>query len=369
MDTRAPSTTSTQSSVSLLNSRTVATSSFVTMLAAVTLTLAAYPAAAQKVDAHNMGTPIVSCSVDITAPGHYVLTADLACRIGESLHVTADNVDIDFQGFTLVGYAYFSSGLCDNYAQPDRWHLAQCGPGVTTTVHDGLRATCTAVKNLYLHDGKIVDFNVGIDLCAPQGTYGSGARIENMRVIGSTYTGILLAGYNNSQIINNFVSGIEVGAGIFAGDSHDNVFRGNIIAGNNTASQLYGSNGNSFTSNIMVENTAGLAVFGSNNDINKNTISDNRRTPIAPNPGGLLQGGIGIEIGVFGAADGNTVRDNTINDNTIGIQVHAMATHTSVRDNNALGNQTTDAFDETLGCGTSIWSGNTFKTKNQTCIQ
>jgi parallel beta-helix repeat protein len=339
------------------------------MLAAVTLTLAAHPAAAQKVAAHNVGTPIVSCSVDINAPGHYVLTADLTCLPGESLHVTADNVDIDFQAFTLIGYSFFSSGFCDNFGQTDPWHLAQCGPGVTTTVHDGLRAACTAVKNLHLHDGKIVDFNIGIDLCAQQGTYGSGARIENMRIIGSAFRGILLAGYNNSQIINNFVSGIELGSGIFAGDSHDNVFRGNIIAGSNAASQLYRSNGNSFTSNIMVENTAGLAVFGSNNDINKNTISDNRRTPVAPNPGGVLQGGIGIEVGVFGAADGNTVHDNTVNDNTIGIQVHATATHTSVRDNDALGNQTADVFDETLGCGTSIWSGNTFKTKNQTCIQ
>jgi parallel beta-helix repeat protein len=338
------------------------------MMAAVTLTLAAYPAAAQKVNAHNVGTPIVSCSVDISAPGHYVLTADLACVRGESLRVIADNVDIDFQGFTLSG-TFFSSGLCDHFDQPDPWHLAQCGPGVTTAVREGLHAACRAVKNLYLHDGKIVDFNLGIDLCTQQGTYGSGARIENMRVIGCAFTGILLAGYNNSQIINNFVSGIGLGGGIFAGDSHNNVFRGNIIAGSNAASQLYRSNGNSFTSNIMVENTAGLAVFGSNNDINKNTISDNRRTPIAPGPGEVLQAGIGIEVGIFGAADGNTVRDNTVNDNTIGIQVHATATHTSVRDNDALGNQTADAFDETLGCGTSIWSGNTFKTKNQSCIQ
>jgi parallel beta-helix repeat protein len=317
------------------------------------------PAAATLPAATAATIPISSCGMSITAPGHYVLTGNLSCLPLEAgLYVLADNVDIDLNGFSLIGGGFEFSGTCDTSSSPHSWREIHCEPGIITAnsvdiEHGG---HCIGVTNLHIHDGKIVNFDVGIDLCSPVGTFGSGAVIKNLRIINNIGDGILLGGYQQSQITDTFVA--ENGAvGIVALDSQANVFRNNVISSNAALALEIGGDDNTVTGNIAVENDGGVAIAGSRNKVTDNTISDNRR----------LAGSSQIGVQVGGTA--NIITGNTVDDNMVGIELLSSASDTSVSHNTALGNSTDDAVDVNGTCGSDVWRNNTFKTRNQACIQ
>ncbi|HWF34471.1 MAG TPA: hypothetical protein VG295_03850, partial [Solirubrobacteraceae bacterium] len=86
--------------------------------------------------------------------------------------------------------------------------------------------------------------------------------------------------------------------------------------------------------------------------------------------------------GVFIASmsTGNSVRDNTSNNNSrdgielggpfaSGGQSFPGASGNTVSANSAHGNADYDGADRTPGCGSNTWTGDSFGTVNQSCVQ
>jgi parallel beta-helix repeat protein len=77
----------------------------------------------------------------------------------------------------------------------------------------------------------------------------------------------------------------------------------------------------------------------------------------------------GIEVGGSDRnASFNTIQGNTAIQNTLGIWVEAGATSNTLQGNTALSKGAWDLGDLNPGCDSNIWSGNTFTTANQPCI-
>jgi parallel beta-helix repeat protein len=73
--------------------------------------------------------------------------------------------------------------------------------------------------------------------------------------------------------------------------------------------------------------------------------------------------------GVWSYGDGNEVSGNQITGSVYGVVLDDTATNTTVTGNTATGSSAYDLFDDNgPTCGSNTWSGNTFDTRNQPCI-
>ena len=102
-------------------------------------------------------------------------------------------------------------------------------------------------------------------------------------------------------------------------------------------------------------NRRGLYLFNSTTDthVNNNVFSMN-----------VLEGMI-----VDMSSDNHLNNNQSIGNGTYGIDVAAGATGNHVNGNTALGNGVDDLFDGNISCDNNKWNGNTFVSRNQTCIQ
>ena len=77
-------------------------------------------------------TPITSCPFNITAPGNYILNADLTC-VGAGITITASNVSLNLNGrkITLLGVGTGGVAIRVNGQSAERvHHVAIQGPGL-----------------------------------------------------------------------------------------------------------------------------------------------------------------------------------------------------------------------------------------------
>jgi parallel beta-helix repeat protein len=73
--------------------------------------------------------------------------------------------------------------------------------------------------------------------------------------------------------------------------------------------------------------------------------------------------------GVWSYGDGNEITGNQITGGAYGIILDDTATNNAVTGNTVTGNSAYDMFDDNgPTCGSNTWSGNTFDTRNQPCI-
>jgi parallel beta-helix repeat protein len=73
--------------------------------------------------------------------------------------------------------------------------------------------------------------------------------------------------------------------------------------------------------------------------------------------------------GVWSYGDGNEITGNQITGGAYGIILDDTATNNAVTGNASTANSTYDMFDDNgPTCGSNTWSGNTFDTRNQPCI-
>ena len=126
---------------------------------------------------------ITSIPTTITTQGIYCLTGNLAGNLttGDAITISTNNVTIDFNGYKLgnlaAGPATYARGI---YAKQK--------------------------KNITIRNGTIRGFNYGILLSDDSNyTNSSGHLIEDLRLDGNTYAGMLIAGtgsiVRNSQVV------------------------------------------------------------------------------------------------------------------------------------------------------------------------
>ena len=345
----------------------------------VTLLLGSGPAVAD--------TAIWTCGNEITEPGDYFLPNDLFCP-GDGILVTADDVEINLNGFTI-------------------W-----GPGIDAGTFIGIGTTdganCVAVTRLEIeggndsdddsdddsdgdsdddsdgdsdgdHGGTVRGFDEGIHICGKEASV-KGVTATDNRV------GMFFEQGEDIDVVNNHIENNgadqEVSWGLIISQSKDIEVVGNVVSGNesdrfemSTPSTFCGGiqvtsgseniniidnkvNGNGSEPRLGDRfNGGGFAIFisGSSHNIvvDDNNVDDNFR----------------IGVGVFG--DDNTIEDNTVNQNdVVGIRVFNSANNNTLEDNEASGNGGDfDLRDDNPNCDNNDWDDNTFGTSNQSCIQ
>jgi hypothetical protein len=181
------------------------------------------------------GTPISDVPFAITWPGHYYLTRDLALLGGTAITVTASDVSIDLNGFTLWGPAA---------APLDEHGIEASGGAQRITITNGTirgwdkgidlaSAAESRIADVLLTKNKIgayVGAQSVIERCAAHGNgigvYVGGAlsAVRDCHITTSSGNGIQLTGtgpalvedstiYSNNQLNSPATGGISVGAG------------------------------------------------------------------------------------------------------------------------------------------------------------
>jgi hypothetical protein len=178
---------------------------------------------------------INSCQV-ISESGSYIVTKNLKAA-GDCVIVTADNVTIDLDGYTLEG---------DGTGQ-------------------GVGDADVARQNITVRNGTIRNFRVGVSLAKPGGPHSVRSVVERIRAVQNTFFGIRSG--QNSVVrdciaSDNGTSGMFVSGGLIVGNiANDNASVGILAL---CPSNFVGNyaNGNGF-SNIF---TSGEGCTISNNN-------------------------------------------------------------------------------------------------------
>jgi parallel beta-helix repeat protein len=280
----------------------------------IVLTGSALPASA--------ATSIASCPFTITAPGNYVVTADLNCA-GDAIDVQSSNVSVSLNGHIITGPGTVSD-----------WGAVKFTGSIGVKVTGAGRLNHVIIEG----PGLIRKFAEGVlflnaDYCQVNLVTASSnnAGIEGLTVtyltLGSDVTGsnadygVFLAGSINGAVTNNdasgnLMNGIYVGATTATPGSH-------IGPGLNSGSSI---------SNTVINNTAN-----------------------------------GNDEGIVIEADGSRVIGNVTNGNRIGIRAGGMGNQI-FSNKSSVANAVFDLSADETACIWSLWSDNIFFTRNQVCI-
>jgi parallel beta helix pectate lyase-like protein len=264
-----------------------------------------------------------------------VLDADMGPCQGDGIVVMGDGVTLDLGGHTVSG----------------------SGSGV------GIRIVGRSTR---VTNGTLTGFADGVFVTSAFNT------LERLVITGNgTGLSVFQSSLNvvrQTSIRNNRSDGVV----IFR--STDNSIHRSVISGN-------GGNG------VRIESLGGLTTRASGNRVEGNSISGNVGSGVVVTPhsdfatigGNVIRtnGGHGIYLGT--PYMGARVTDNIVLDNTLnGILVDqrssgtGLTTPNSVRANTARDNgvqsQSFDLADRNPSCAGTSWSGNTFVTRNQACI-
>lgn len=169
-----------------------------------TLTPPGAPAPTMKsLDQVEARTPIASAPFTISAPGSYYLTANLTVASGNAITISADDVTLDLNGFTISSTAPSSSGTGVNLTSTRR----------NVRIRNGfIRGGTTFSGGTFTTAG----FSDGV---ANNSTTSSNLVVENLHVAGVADTAIQLgsaAAQNLGQAIH-CSSTVSGGRGIVAG--------------------------------------------------------------------------------------------------------------------------------------------------------
>jgi hypothetical protein len=230
----------------------------------------------------NSAFPIV-----IAEPGSYVLASNLDLTIDQgatpdtdAIQITADNVKLDMNGFSILGPAVCSG---DPVTACDPTGAVEAGSGVDA---------CTGgecVKNTTVVDGTIHGMpGKGLRL-------GDGARVERVRAEEDGEGGIQIGNggaVSDCQAIRNDAFGISAGdssrlthntgtgnggPGVSTGD--DSLVAGNVLTGNVIG--LFISNNSGYLENIMTGNNTNVSSQGAGDpdQLGKNLCGNNPDCP------------------------------------------------------------------------------------------
>jgi parallel beta-helix repeat protein len=161
--------------------------------------------------------------------------------------------------------------------------------------------------------------------------------LSNVSAVGNEDHGVQIDAGKGSHLVNSYFVG-NADDGVRLGDeSRNTTLVGNLILGNgdNGISIAPSAPGNNIRSNLIVGSTqSGIRVGSDGNKISGNDVRAN------------LEGGILLTD----EAAGNSIQGNSATGNNIDQDGHF------------------DMEDENVDCGTNKWTGNTFGTSNDPCI-
>lgn len=322
---------------------------------------------------------------------------NLTCLTDRGIALVGANFTFDLGGFTL-------SGDCATRDSGDAVGIEIIGEGIT--VRNGTVKCFDA--------GIVVTGGANNSICAMTITENKGPQGANASDYGD---GIQVVGSAGNKIVNNVITdnGPFDGVGLRASTGNvvgNDAVTGNACSGGNTVSDNddefssatmqdvgirleQGSSANTVENNLIERN--GLDGISSFNDAQANTIRDN---DVNDNGNHAKAHRKGDGIVLFGCINANScqsgnhsVTGNTADENgrdgianygfhstvsgnnadlngRYGFSVGPNAITNTISGNTAATNTTFDAFDAngSLGCSVNSWSGNTFGTKNPSCI-
>lgn len=225
-------------------------------------------------------TPVSVCGTTLSAPGQYVLTGDLNC-FGDGVFITANNVDLDLNGFTLTGQGAGAGINVGNYC-----------------------ATPTPTSGVRISNGQVIGFDFGVILCAA-----TGARVSRLAVRQNVHEGIVLGAANNNIITGNRITDNGKGIDTLGQTCDNNKFIANEVSNNAIDGILLTEchNNRLAFNNVSNNGEAGIAI----RDGTGNQILGNRANG---NLSGILL--VGLDVG------NSTLRFNETNDNAeLGIYI------------------------------------------------
>jgi parallel beta-helix repeat protein len=220
--------------------------------------------------------PPLACGDTITADTE--LIEDLSAT-GDCLTVSADNITLDCDEFTLTGTNGTGVGIL----------LAPGTQGVTVV------------------DCNVTGFNEGIKLTSAIGNALTGNSASQ------SFRGIALSSSSQNTLRDNTVSDNTVGIDLRS-NSNDNLLAGNTASGNNHGFLLFGSRDNDLSENSFLgsasnpSGSAGINLSSSHdNTVTNNSFQD-------------------ASIGIFSnGSNGNEISDNTITAVNGGMDFMALA--------------------------------------------
>ncbi|MBV8841194.1 MAG: right-handed parallel beta-helix repeat-containing protein [Bryobacterales bacterium] len=268
-------------------------------------------------------TFINTCPFIISTPGDYLLSADLLCPGGGTgITITSSHVTLKLEGHTIIPAVGSSSG--------------------------------SAISN----------FSSGI----------TGTPVVDVHILGP---GLIMGG-----AVNSFSFGVSLVGSVTDSEVSGLTVRGSRVAGINADGQAPGTTGLTFTKNTLAGGNWGILVTNlTSSTISENDASGNFIGIQISNEGvtgppitfsrnivnGNTNTGVIIDTG-FVTAQKNVVSGNGV----VGIDVLAsqlgVTIALEVTGNTSLANGTVDLNDAVPGCTGSVWSGNKFFTRNQSCI-
>ena len=306
-------------------------------------------------------TQITSLPFTISASGSYILTGNLSGATG--ITITADNVTLDLEGFSLTGTGSSSvvavSGSHSNITLRNG-SVIGIATGVGVAAVDFASAKDSHITNLTASAGDsaslspnmVVNLGANTTLSNCELIGGPGGITDGVKMSG---TGSVVSGCNSRQtyqgiddvagkqlITGNTLTGLIGGPGI-------TVKGGSSVSGNTLSGFASGgisadatSGGVSITHNTVTSTNTGYGISVSSGS--GSTISDNT-------VGGTLTGGIGVGIGNsvthntvtgtsgygIGVNDRNIVSNNDVSGN-LGDGIKITGSDNLVDSNNASGN-------------------------------
>jgi parallel beta-helix repeat protein len=309
----------------------------------------------------------------IDSPGQYQLAGDLTCLVGvppplfcdkAAITITASNVHLDGQGFTLTG-----------------------------VLGDGIGIQITS-SNVHIRNITVEQFDVGIEIKDGGSNHLNGVNLTlNSGNFCGGGTGLRISNSDNNQLINSTIT-INENWGVRILSSNRNQINNNEILNNrsrpgfNTGNvDLLSSNENRIINNdlsqggllgVRAQDSIGNVIL--NNVVNDTGVSSGFGTAIllASSTDNVIQGNL-IDrqpsttspfrgIFLFDSTQ-NVVRANTVqNQNGGGIILFQGAVNNLIQANQAVNNTPWDLEDDNANCDANTWRANRFGTANQSCI-
>lgn len=212
--------------------------------------------------------------VTLSQPGSYRLSGNLTVpdQNTTAIQVTADNVTIDLNGFSILG-PNLANGLGEGVSASSRTNISVLNGTVrgmgSRGVYLGNKGRAEDLRLISNSDG----VQVGVD-----------SLVKDVTALGNRITGIYIFG--KSTVLNSIASQ-NGGDGILGGD--DCLVQGNTVHGNGSYGISLGGSSTVLQNTVTGSVNFGL-LLGSNSGYSQNVVADNKIVSGPQVSGGLQMG-------------------------------------------------------------------------------